>query len=380
MHSAARTRWIICLLGTALQVCLGSVYAWSYFQQPLRDAFGWSNSVTAWAFCVAICSLGLAAAWGGMQLARFGPRRLAMLGGALFGAGYLIAALALALQSPALLMLGYGVVGGSGLGLAYVTPVATVAKWFPDHKGLATGLVIMGFGLGAVVMSKVFAPLLVTFFADGYEMRYVTVNGHSVLEQPEVLQGILVRTFATLGVLFVVLTVPLAWFLRDPPATYAPAGWAPPPRTQSELSADLSARRCIVSGRFAVMWLVFFCNICAGIAVIGFQSPLFQDLWRSRDATLSVAALASYGATLIAATSLLNGIGRFAWGSLSDRIGRRLSFSLMLGSQIAAFLALAYTDSPWTFAVLCCAATCCCAMAAASAPCRVSSSMCLVRV
>jgi OFA family oxalate/formate antiporter-like MFS transporter len=305
-------RWTICLLGTALQVCLGTAYAWSYFQKPLSDAFGWSNSMTAWAFCLAICFLGLSAAWGGMQLARFGPQRLAMAGGALFGLGWLLGALALALRSPTLLFLGYGVVGGCGLGLAYVTPVATVARWFPDRKGLATGVVIMGFGLGALAMSKLFAPLLVAHFqAGGGDM-----------------QAVLAKVFAALGAIFLVLTLPLGWFMRNPPPGYAPAGSAPPDNGQ------LTVRTCILSRRFAVMWLVFFCNITAGIAIIGFQSPLFQDLWRAHDSSLDTGRLASYGATLIAATSLFNGFGRFAWGGLSDRIGRRRAFSLMLGSQI----------------------------------------------
>jgi OFA family oxalate/formate antiporter-like MFS transporter len=229
------------------------------------------------------------------------------------------------------------VVGGCGLGLAYVTPVATVAKWFPDRKGLATGLVIMGFGLGALAMSKLFAPLLVEHFrGSGSDM-----------------QAVLARVFASLGVIFLVLTVPLGWFMRDPPPGYTPAGWSPPP-TAGSTAPTLTARECILSRRFAVMWLVFFCNITAGIAIIGFQSPLFQDLWRARDGSLDAATLAAHGATLIAVTSLFNGLGRSAWGGLSDRLGRRLAFSLMLGSQILAFLALAYAADPWFFAILCC--------------------------
>jgi OFA family oxalate/formate antiporter-like MFS transporter len=331
-------RWTICLLGAALQVCLGTAYAWSYFQKPLSDAFGWSNSTTAWAFCLAICFLGLSAAWGGMQLARFGPQRLAMAGGALFGLGWLLGALALSLRSPTLLFLGYGVVGGCGLGLAYVTPVATVAKWFPDRKGLATGLVIMGFGLGALAMSKLFAPLLVEHFRAGG-------NGD--------MQAVLAHVFAALGVIFLVLTVPLGWGMREPPPGHVPAGWTPPPATGAA-DVTLTARECICSRRFAVMWLVFFCNITAGIAIIGFQSPLFQDLWRARDGSLDATVLAAHGATLIAVTSLFNGLGRSAWGGLSDRLGRKLAFGLMLGSQILAFLALAHAADPWLFAILCC--------------------------
>ena len=224
-----RNRWVIAIMGTMLQLFLGTAYAWSYFQKPLSDAFGWSNSMTAWAFCLAICFLGLSAAWGGMKLAQIGPTKLAMAGGTLFGIGYLLGALALSLKSPLLLFLGYGVVGGCGLGLGYVTPVATVAKWFPDRKGFATGLVVMGFGLGALAMSKVFAPLLYNHFKSGIDLVYATIDGKQVLQNPAALQGILTRVFGALGVIFLVLTVPVGWFLRNPPAGYVPAGWTPPP-------------------------------------------------------------------------------------------------------------------------------------------------------
>ena len=350
-------RWVICFMGTALQICLGTAYAWSYFQKPLSDAFGWSNSMTAWAFCLAICFLGLSAAWGGMNLAKIGPTRLAMAGGALFGLGYLLGALALSLQSPTLLFIGYGVIGGCGLGLGYVTPVATVAKWFPDKKGLSTGLVIMGFGLGALAMSKVFAPLLLDNLKTGVELVYANVDGKQVLQNPEALQAVLTKLFAALGVIFLILTVPIGWFLKNPPAGYVPAGWTPPvvaANSKTEAFAALTAKDCIVSGRFALMWLVFFCNITAGIAIIGFQSPLFQDLWRKVDGSLDVKTLAAYGATLIGVTSLFNGIGRFFWGGLSDKIGRKMAFCLMLGSQVLVFAALAFVGSPWVFAILFC--------------------------
>lgn len=350
-------RWIICLLGIALQICLGTAYAWSYFQKPLGDAFGWSNSMTAWAFSLAICFLGIAAAWGGTKLASVGPTRLAMSGGVLFGLGYLLGALALSIKSPVLLFIGYGVIGGCGLGLCYVTPVATVAKWFPDKKGLSTGLVIMGFGLGALAMSKLFAPLLYEYFKSGVELVYVTADGKPVLQNPEALQAILTKLFAALGVIFLILTVPLGWFLRNPPEGFIPAGWTPPSRdtnTKASVVTRLTSRDCILSGRFLLMWLVFFCNITAGIAIIGFQSPLFQDLWRKVDGSLDVKTLAAYGATLIAVTSLFNGIGRFFWGWISDKIGRTKTFSIMLGSQILVFAALANTASPLVFAMLFC--------------------------
>jgi MFS transporter, OFA family, oxalate/formate antiporter len=318
-------RWFIALAGTALQVCLGTVYAWSYFQKPLVEAYGWSNTQVAWTFSLAICCLGLAAAWGGVQLPRLGPRRLAMIGGVLFGVGHLAAAVALRWHSLALLYFGYGVLGGIGLGLGYVTPVATVAKWFPDKKGLATGMVIMGFGFGALLMSKLFAPIL------------YRVSG-----------GDLVAVFAWLGVGFLPTVVALGSVLRNPPAgatTVQSSGVAADPTPIND---------SVLSLRFAAMWLVFFANILAGISLISFQSPLLQNLWKGREPGLSADALAEYGATLIAVSSLFNGVGRMFWGALSDHIGRASTFRIMLVGQILVFALLTRVESPWLFSGLVC--------------------------
>ena len=331
----APNRWLIALMGTLLQVCLGTVYAWSFFQNPLKDTYHWTNAQVAWVFSTAICFLGLAAAWGGINLAKYGPRKLAMAGGILFGAGYLLGALALRLESLPLLYLGYGVIGGVGLGLGYVTPVATAAKWFPDKKGLVTGMVVMGFGFGALLMSKILAPTLVQWTGG----NYVTV-------------------FAALGVFFLAVTLPVASLLRNPPPGYVPRGYVPPAASGGATSAagedGLTAGRCLASGRFAMMWLVFFCNITAGIAIIGFQSPLMQDLWKKIDPALPADVLAAYGATLIAASSLFNGAGRFFWGGLSDRLGRVQTFRLMLASQIVVFGLLIVTGNPWLFGAMIC--------------------------
>lgn len=332
-RTANNTRWRIAIAGTCLQLCLGTVYAWSYFQKPLVDQYGWANTQVAWAFSLAICFLGLAAAWGGRVLPAYGPRRLAMAGGALFSLGYLLAALALHLKSLPLLYIGYGVIGGSGLGLGYVTPVATAAKWFPDKKGLVTGMVVMGFGFGALLMSKVFAPLLMKTF-----------------------DGNLVTVFGMIGVVFAIVSVAIGSCLRNPPPDFVPpvAAASSQPMVTSPGANDLTPATCLLSGRFMMMWLVFFCNILAGISIISFQSPLFQDLWRRTDAALSAADLAGYGATLIAVSSLFNGIGRLFWGSLSDRIGRPWAFRIMLASQIVAFGLLIVTANPWLFGALIC--------------------------
>ena len=332
-------RWLIAIMGTMLQVALGTVYAWSFFQQPVMALGQWTNSQAAWAFSLAIFFLGLAAAWGGINLPKFGPRKLAMNGGFLFSMGYLIAAYALMIKSLPLLYIGYGVIGGIGLGLGYVTPVVTAAKWFPDKKGFITGMVVMGFGFGALIMAKILAPII------------MAMTG-----------GNLVIVFSCLGVIMLLITLPAGYCLVNPPAGFVPPNYTPSGaanRVQA-YQQDITAKQCIGSGKFLMMWTVFFFNIIAGIMFIGFQSPLLQDLLKKAldPATLSdpqvIAGLAASGATLIAISSIFNGVGRFFWGGLSDKIGRIQTFRLILGSQLIVFIALLFVDSPIVFGVLVC--------------------------
>jgi MFS transporter, OFA family, oxalate/formate antiporter len=329
----SRRRWGVALAGLGLQLSLGSVYAWSYFQDPLKEACGWDNRQVTLAFSLAILMLGVSAAVGGVALGRVGPRKLAMAGGTLFGAGYLIAAAGLHWNSLAILYLGYGIVGGCGLGLAYVTPVATAAKWFPDRKGLVTGMVVMGFGFGAILMSKVLAPAL------------MSITGRD-----------LVQVFAALGVIFLIWALPMGFFVRNPPAGYSPPGWIAPAAGSASAGALAggSAADAIFSGRFLAMWIVFFCNIVAGVAILAFQSPLMQDLWTKAEPALAKRELETIGATLIAIGSLFNGIGRMAWGAASDRLGRVWTFRLLLAGQVAVFVTLVFTASPWLFGALVC--------------------------
>ncbi len=332
-------RWLVAIMGTVLQIALGTVYAWSFFQQPVMAAGNWSNTQAAWVFSLAIFFLGISAAWGGVNLARFGPRKLAMTGGFLFGLGYLIAAYALHIQSLPLLYAGYGVVGGMGLGLGYVTPVATAAKWFPDKKGFITGMVVMGFGFGALVMAKVLAPV------------FMSMTG-----------GNLVLVFSYVGVIMLLVTLPAGYVLVNPPAGFASQGYVPPaqPATAQDSQEDMTAKECILSGKFLMMWTVFFFNIVAGIMFIGFQSPLLQDLLKKTmdPATLAdpkvMAGLAAAGATLIAVSSIFNGVGRFFWGGLSDKIGRVQTFRLILGSQLLVFIVLMFVNDPIIFGVVVC--------------------------
>ena len=323
-------RAVIVLLCTMLQICFGTVYAWSFFQTLLVAQLGWSFTDSAIAFSVAIFSLGTSAAWAGAALPRLGPRRLALAGSVMFSGGYLIAGLALHLDAILLFYLGYGVIGGAGIGLGYVTPVATAAKWFPDRKGLATGIVVMGFGLGALLLSKVLAPLLL--------LRT---------------EGDLPLVFAWLGVVFAAILIPSSLALRDPPADFAAAPTNAPDEAESDDDAGPVALY-LHSPEFAMMWLVFFFNIAAGISVISFQSSLLQDVWGLADPTIEPETLAEYGATLIAVSSLCNGAGRLFWGLLSDRIGRVRVFRILLASQMVVFGVLMTERDPWVFSALVC--------------------------
>ncbi len=319
-------RAVMVLLCTLLQLCLGTVYAWSFFQTLLVRQLGWAFTETAIAFSITIFSLGMSAAWAGAALPRLGPRKLAMIGSSMFCGGYLIAGLALHLDSLLLFYLGYGVIGGCGIGLGYVTPVATVAKWYPDRKGLATGIVVMGFGFGAFLLSKLLAPVLI-----------VTTEGD------------LTQVFIWIGVLFAAILLPSSYFLRDPePLTASPTSGLREDDDSGSVSQYLRTRE------FTVMWMVFFFNIAAGISVISFQSSLLQDVWGLADPSIEPEILAQYGATLIAVSSLCNGFGRLFWGLLSDRIGRIRVFRFLLASQMVVFGILMTETNPWVFSALVC--------------------------
>ena len=322
-------RSVIALFCTVLQVCLGTVYAWSFFQTMLVRDVGWTFSQTAAAFSITIFTLGVSAAAAGQALPRLGPRFLAVLGSVLFSSGYLLASLALSLDSIWLFYLGYGVIGGAGIGMGYVTPVATAAKWYPDRKGLVTGIVVMGFGVGAFLLSKGLAPFLVVRAAGDLQL-----------------------VFLWLGIFFACVLIPCSLFLSDPPPTLTagpPRAGRPPRPPKPEPTAPYMR-----TTQFAIMWTVFFFNIAAGISVISFQSELLQEVWGLADPTIGPAQLAEYGATLIAVSSLCNGVGRLFWGLLSDRLGRVSVFRILLASQMVVFGVLMTETNPWIFSVLVC--------------------------
>ncbi len=333
MRNKNSNRWFIAIMGTLLQVVLGTVYAWSFFQKPIMLEYGWTNVQTMWIFSIAILFLGLSAAVGGMILPKFGPRKLATTGVILYSFGYLISAYAMSIASLPLFYFGFGVVGGIGLGLGYVTPVATVSKWFPDKKGLITGMVVMGFGLGALIMSKVVAPIFI-----------------------KLAEGNMVFVFLYISVVLFAIGIPAALSMKNPPNGFVPKAFIAPENSNFNHDAknELTLKQSLISTQFIGMWLVFFLNISAGIMFISMQSPMIQDLLVQKDPTISTENLAIAGGTLIAISSLFNGLGRFLWGGLSDRLGRIQVFRLILGSQIIVFILLMFTTNTYLFGALVC--------------------------
>ena len=326
-------KWLIAIMGTLTHLSLGTVYAWSFFQTPITQLAGWNNTQVAWAFSLSIFMLGVTAAWGGTKIDKYGPRKLAIIGGIMYALGYIFSAYALSSGTLWLLYLAFGILGGAGLGLAYVTPVATVSRWFTEKQGLATGMVVMGFGLGALVMSKLLAPL------------FLQLSGQD-----------LSKTFLYIGFTLIVVLPISASFLQLPPSEEKKTRI-----NQNIVSKGPSPFKFIFSKSFIIIWLMFTINVVAGMIFISFQSPLLQDILKLRmpastnfaDAEV-ITMLNAAGATLIAVSSVFNGVGRFFWGAISDKLGRIFTFRILLMLQALMFVALIFVSHPvWFFVFVC---------------------------
>ncbi len=326
-------RLLIVSAATLLQLGLGTMYAWSFFQSILIKDNHWSHTQATIAFSTLIFVFGFGCAWAGFNLNKVGPRRLATLGGVLYSASFLAGALALHLNNPLLFFLGFSVIGGIGSGFAYVTPVSTVAKWFPDKRGPATAVVVMGFGFGAVIMSKLMAPQLLAATS-----------------------GQLDQVFMWIGVLLGALLIPAALMFHEAPPGYQPGGL--PIAVASAVIAQPPTPEkpslCLSSLQFCVIWSMVFFMGSAGIAVISFQSSLIQEIWAHADPSVPAVVLARYGATLIAVSSVFNALGRLGWATLAGRMGRIGAFRVMMASQMLVFGLMLTIENPWLFGALVC--------------------------
>ena len=320
-------RWLIAIAAIVMQLCLGTVYAWSVFKKPFMTAHGWGETETQVTFMICIGMIGIAAAFGGTLVDKKGPKFVATIGGILFGIGTLLAGLADQIGSIWLLYLGFGFIAGLGNGFGYITPIATLIRWFPDKRGLVTGLAVMGFGAGAFFMGKIAPPMVISMGVT--------------------------NTFYIWGVIFLVLCTGAAQLFKNPPKGWLPAGFTP--KASAVSAADsYTFGEAIKTPQWWMLWSMLFLNVTAGIGLISQLSPLAQDVIKKGDPMITAAALALAGGSILAYASIFNGLGRLFWAWTSDAIGRKNVFITMFVSQAILYFIIPQISSQLIFTIFAC--------------------------
>lgn len=378
-------RWKVPPASVAIHLCIGSVYAWSIYNPPLTRLFGvaapaaddWSLQDVTWIFSVAIVFLGLSAAFAGRWLERVGPRMVGTVAAFCWGGGYLLGSVGILTHQLWLLYLGYGVIGGCGLGLGYVSPVSTLIRWFPDRRGMATGLAIMGFGGGAIIGAPLKRYLMQLFYeAPDYlgpvgQVNLITEAGRRFVEQAgqrlEVVvvgandvAGMLVRgaegvyvvgtgstgvaqTFLVLGLFYFVIMLIAAFSYRVPPEGWLPAGWTPPkedPQHKKLITTrHVDIDEALKTPQFYQLWLVLCMNVSAGIGVLGVASTMMSEIFGTMLPNIVDGAFA---ATYVSMISVFNMLGRFLWASSSDYIGRKNTYWIFFALGILLYLSVPF--------------------------------------
>lgn len=338
------SRWLIPPAALAVHLCIGQAYATSVYKTSMVKHFDVSQTAVGVVFSIAIVMLGLSAAVGGTWVERNGPRKAMFTSACFWASGFLVGALGIATKQLWLVYLGYGVIGGIGLGIGYISPVSTLIKWFPDRPGLATGLAIMGFGGGALVASPLSRQLL-SMYDSGYDPDVSSSVAGG---------GALVGLFLTLGIGYFVVMMFGVVNVRVPAEGWRPPGFDPAAVRSKPLvtTAQVSAANAIKTPQFWLLWTVLLCNVTAGIGILEQASPMIQDFFRSGDGKSSVAVSAAAG--FVGLLSLFNMAGRFVWSSTSDVIGRKPIYAgyLGVGMVLYALLASAGHNSTVIFVAL----------------------------
>jgi OFA family oxalate/formate antiporter-like MFS transporter len=284
-----------------MQMALGAVYAWSVFRNPLAKQFHWSVPQVTLAFTICVSVVGFAAFFGGLWLNRKGPRVVALTGGFLYGLGVFLASFSA--DKLWWLYLSYGLIGGIGLGFGYIVPVAVLVKWFPDKRGLITGIAVGGFGAGALVTAPLATHLIQTV-------------------------GVL-TTFAYLGLGYLVVTMATGYFMQNPPDGWKPAGWAPSAiQSKQRASRDYRLGEALKTWQWWALWILLFLNVSAGISLISQESPMFQEIAK---------VSAGVAAGMVGVVAIGNAVGRIFWAWTSDAITRRWTFVAMFLVQVGLF-------------------------------------------
>jgi len=331
-------RWWIAVAAIIMQLCLGTVYAWSVYKMPLMKAHGWGETATQVTFMICIGMIGLSAAFGGMLVDKKGPRFVATLGGILFGVGTLLAGLADQIGSLTLMYVGFGVIAGLGNGFGYVTPIATLIRWFPDKRGLVTGLAVMGFGAGAFFMGR-FVPQMINSFQVKDAAGALVSSG-------------VANTFYIWGIIFLVLVTAAAQLYKNPPAGWLPAGFVPSPAKGVSHADSMDLGEATHTPQWWMLWTMLFLNVSAGLGLLSQLSPMAQDVLRPSEPDLAKLAIA--GGTILAIASIFNGAGRLIWAWLSDAIGRKAVFATMFVTQAALYVYLPHVADSVLFTVIAC--------------------------
>ncbi|HVJ34652.1 MAG TPA: OFA family MFS transporter [Terriglobia bacterium] len=301
-------RWLVPPAALCVHLCIGQAYAFSVFNLPMTKLIGitqsapddWQLTSLGWIFSIAIVFLGLSAAFAGSWLDRVGPRKAMFLSAACFGSGFIISAFGVWAHQLLVIYFGYGVLGGCGLGLGYISPVKTLITWFPDRPGMATGMAIMGFGGGAFIAS----PLSVWLMQNFSTPTHIGVA----------------ETFITLGIVYFVFMSIGALIVRVPAANWRPAGYVPPAQPKKLVTDQVvHVNQAVRTPQFYLLWWMLCLNVTAGIGVLGQASAMSQEMFQGR---ITPAAAAGFVGLL----SLFNMAGRFFWASTSDHIGRKNTY------------------------------------------------------
>lgn len=378
-------RWLIAPAALGIQLCIGSVYAWSLFNPALIKRIGivtsaaddWTLKEVVWVFTVAIVFLGLAAAIAGRWLEKVGPRVVGVVAAACWVGGFLLGGIGIITGQLWLLYLGYGVIGGCGLGLGYVSPVSTLIRWFPDRRGMAAGIAIMGFGGGAMLAQPMIEGFirhyheLPTYLGTVEELNLVTDAGRRYVERDgERLEVVVVghndvaamikpgpegvylvgtgsvgvaETFFTLAAIYLVVMLGAAFLYRVPPPGWRPPNWIPPPEddhhgrmvTRHHVDIDVALK----TPQFYQLWLMLCLNVTAGIAVLAVAKTMMTEIFGT---TLPTIVDSAFAATYVQMISLFNMMGRFAWASASDWLGRKRTYYIFFGLGILLYCSIPY--------------------------------------
>jgi len=378
-------RWRVPAASVAIHLCIGSVYAWSIYNPSLTRVYGvvassgddWSLSEVVWVFTVAIVFLGLAAAFAGKWLESVGPRKVGVVAACCWGGGYLVGGVGIMTHQLWLLYLGYGVIGGCGLGLGYVSPVSTLIRWFPDRRGMAAGMAIMGFGGGAMIGTPLKEFFIRLFYrAPEYlgttdQISLVTEAGRRFVEVSGALREVVIigaaevrnltipgpegvylvntgatgvaETFLILGVVYLIVMLFAAFSYRIPAEDWKPEGWIEP--SEKERGSLISAKnvdidQALKTPQFYQLWIVLCLNVTAGIGVLGVARTMITEIFGS---SLPQVVDTSFAATYVVMISAFNMVGRFIWASASDYVGRRNTYWIFFVLGIVLYLSIPFS-------------------------------------